>query len=146
MCCSLDWVLADCRFVLMAAASMRFFCRLRRRRVFAAVVAAVVVALQVFAPLQAAPPVSPTSARSHATTARIPIEQQPFYGELELTAKAWSDVVLDQVVGGSPEATLLNFYAVMAEVGHRSERLGRAGSWRQERLTPAERQEQIDDT
>ncbi|WP_438982048.1 mechanosensitive ion channel family protein [Vulcanococcus sp.] len=125
---------------------MRFFFRLRRRRVFAAVVAAVVVALQVFAPLQAAPPVSPTSARSHATTAHIPIEQQPFYGELELTAKAWSDVVLDQVVGGSPEATLLNFYAVMAEVGHRSERLGRAGSWRQDRLTPAERQEQIDDT
>ncbi|QVV68606.1 mechanosensitive ion channel family protein [Synechococcus sp. LA31] len=128
---------------------MRFFFWLRRRRVFVAVVAvvaAVVVALQVFAPLQAAPPVSPTSARSHATTARIPIEQQPFYGELELTAKAWSDVVLDQVVGGSPEATLLNFYAVMAEVGHRSERLGRAGSWRQERLTPAERQEQIDDT
>ena len=149
MCCSLDWVLADCRFDLMAAASMRFFFWLRRRRVFVAVVAvvaAVVVALQVFAPLQAAPPVSPTSARSHATTARIPIEQQPFYGELELTAKAWSDVVLDQVVGGSPEATLLNFYAVMAEVGHRSERLGRAGSWRQERLTPAERQEQIDDT
>ena len=146
MCCSLDWVLADCRFVLMAAASMRFFCRLRRRRVFAAVVAAVVVALQVFAPLQAAPPVSPASARLHATAARIPIEQQPFYGELELTAKAWSDVVLDQVVGDSPQATLLNFYAVMAEVGHRSERLGRAGASRQERLTPAERQEQIDDT
>ena len=130
----------------MALASMRSFHRLRRRWFAALLVAAAVLTLQVFAPLQAAPALSPVAARSRATAALIPIEQQPFYGELELTAKAWSDVVLDQVVGGSPQATLLNFYAVMAEVGHRSERLGRVGPWHQERLTPAERQEQIDDT
>jgi len=125
---------------------MRFFHRLRRQHWLAAVLAAFVVALQAFAPLLAQPAAELAAARSHAGAALIPIEQQPFYGELELTAKDWSDVVLDQVVGNTPRATLLNFYAVMAEVGHRSERLGRAASRRQERLSPAERQEQIDDT
>ena len=96
---------------------MRSFHRLRRRWFAALLVAAAVLTLQVFAPLQAAPALSPVAARSRATAALIPIEQQPFYGELELTAKAWSDVVLDQVVGGSPQATLLNFYAVMVRWG-----------------------------
>ena len=55
-------------------------------------------------------------------------------------------MVLNQVVGSSPSVTLLNFYAVMAEVGRRSERLGRTASWQQQGLSPAQRQEQIDDT
>ena len=118
---------------------MRFFHRRRRQHWLAAVLAAFVVALQVFAPLLAQPAAELAAARSHAGAALIPIEQQPFYGELELTAKDWSDVVLDQVVGHSPGATLLNFYAVMAEVGHRSERLGRAASRRQERLSARSR-------
>jgi MscS family membrane protein len=86
----------------------------------------VVLGLQAFRPLQAMPAgASNASGRQPGAAALIPIQQQPFYGELELAAKAWSDVVLDQVVGNSPRATLLNFYAVMAEVGQRSERLSR---------------------
>ena len=74
----------------------------------------------------------------------IPIEQQPFYPQLQRDADNWSDVVLDQVVGDSPRSTLLNFYAVMADVGHRADRLGQtpdAG-----RRGGVSRQEQIDDT
>ncbi|WP_255440065.1 mechanosensitive ion channel family protein [Synechococcus sp. MEDNS5] len=52
--------------------------------------------------------------------------------------------MLDQVVGDSPRSTLLNFYAVMAEVGQRADRLGQApGADRDGGLA---RQEQIDDT
>ena len=118
---------------------MRSFQRLRNKRWFAALLAALVVVLQVSTPLQAMP--APLAAAT-----LIPIEQQPFYTELELTAPAWSGVVLNQVVGSSPHATLLNFYAVMAEVGRRSERLGRAASWQQQGLSPSQRQEQIDNT
>lgn len=39
----------------------------------------------------------------------IPIEDQPFYPQLVKSSETWSDVVLDQVVGDSPRATLLNF-------------------------------------
>ena len=54
----------------------------------------------------------------------IPIEEQPFYPQLVTSSETWSDVVLDQVVGDSPRSTLLNFYAVMADVGLRADRLG----------------------
>ena len=125
---------------------MRSFRRPRQQRWFAALLAALVVALQVFAPLRAMPRPSAAAPRPLASAAWIPIEQQPLYAELERTAQALSDVVLDQVVGSSPRATLLNFYAVMAEVGRRSERLGRAASWQQQGLSPAQRQEEIDDS
>ena len=51
----------------------------------------------------------------------IPISEQPFYPELLATAQRWSDAPLDQVVGDSPQETLLNFYAVMARVNHELE-------------------------
>jgi MscS family membrane protein len=51
----------------------------------------------------------------------IPISEQPFYPELLATAQRWSDAPLDQVVGDSPQETLLNFYAVMAKVNHEVE-------------------------
>ena len=47
----------------------------------------------------------------------IPLEQQPFYPELERRADLWRHTPLGQVVGESPRDTLLNFYAVMADVG-----------------------------
>ena len=71
----------------------------------------------------------------------IPIEDQPFYQQLVTSSETWSDVVLDQVVGDSPRSTLLNFYAVMADVGLRADRLGHGASTRD-----VSRQEQIDDT
>ena len=71
----------------------------------------------------------------------IPIEDQPFYPQLVKSAETWSDVVLDQVVGDSPRTTLLNFYAVMADVGHRADRLGRRST-----APDQSRQEKIDDT
>ncbi len=88
-------------------------------------------------------PGAPSGTRS-AGDQLIPIEQQPFYPQLQRDADDWSDVVLDQVVGDSPRSTLLNFYAVMAEVGQRADRLGQApGADRDGGLA---RQEQIDDT
>ena len=47
----------------------------------------------------------------------IPIEEQPFYAELVSRADLWLHTPLGQVVGDSPRDTLLNFYAVMADVG-----------------------------
>ena len=47
----------------------------------------------------------------------IPLQDQPFYAELERRADLWRHTPLGQVVGESPRDTLLNFYAVMADVG-----------------------------
>lgn len=47
----------------------------------------------------------------------IPLEEQPFYAELERRADLWRHTPLGQVVGESPQDTLLNFYSVMADVG-----------------------------
>ena len=71
----------------------------------------------------------------------IPIEDQPFYPLLVKSSATWSDVVLDQVVGDSPQTTLLNFYSVMADVGLRADRLGQRSAAQEQ-----SRQEQIDDT
>ena len=71
----------------------------------------------------------------------IPIEQQPFYEALSEKAAAWDEVVLDHVVGDSPKATLLNFYAVMSDVALRADLLGFSSSTGQ-----ALRREAIDDT
>ena len=47
----------------------------------------------------------------------IPLEEQPFYPELVKRADLWLHTPLGQVVGDTPRDTLLNFYAVMADVG-----------------------------
>ena len=70
----------------------------------------------------------------------IPIEQQPFYEAL-VEKSAVDEVVLDHVVGDSPRATLLNFYAVMSDVALRADLLGFSSSTGQ-----ALRREAIDDT
>ncbi|EAU73925.1 mechanosensitive ion channel family protein [Synechococcus sp. RS9916] len=76
----------------------------------------------------------------------IPIQEQPFYPDLEEDAGRLSEVVLGQVVGDSPQATLLNFYAVMAEVGRRAEALGQVDALEAARANPAARREEIEDT
>jgi MscS family membrane protein len=48
----------------------------------------------------------------------IPITEQPFYPELLAISRHWAKAPLNRVVGDSPRATLLNFYAVMARVSH----------------------------
>ena len=58
----------------------------------------------------------------------IPLQQQPFYGELEATRAAWQRHQLGQVVADSPSGTLLNFYAVMAEVIEQTDAITRAGA------------------
>ena len=47
----------------------------------------------------------------------IPIQEQPFYSDLEKVSSNWSDVVIGTVEGDNPKTTLLNFYAVMSLVG-----------------------------
>lgn len=111
---------------------------------------AVVVALLV--PLVAAvAPQGSVQARqfgegSASPLAAIPIEQQPFYPELQSISQSWSDVVLGQVVGDSPSATLLNFYAVMANVGRRADELGEQASLQPGLWSSPARREQINDT
>lgn len=46
----------------------------------------------------------------------VPLESQPFHGQLLDLKQQWKDAPLNQVVGDSPRATLLNFYVVMAQV------------------------------
>ena len=51
------------------------------------------------------------------------LELQPFFRELTAIREGWGSSPLQQVVGDSPRATLLRFYAVMAEVDQRSQLL-----------------------
>jgi len=46
----------------------------------------------------------------------VPLASQPFHGQLLELKQQWTDAPLNQVVGDSPRATLLNFYVVMAQV------------------------------
>ncbi|MEA5415749.1 mechanosensitive ion channel family protein [Synechococcus sp. BA-132 BA5] len=59
----------------------------------------------------AAPPAPATGRPSY-----VPLESQPFHGQLLELQQQWIDAPLNQVVGDSPRATLLNFYVVMAQV------------------------------
>lgn len=113
-----------------------------------ALIGVLLVSLQALLPVQAVTAQRSAFPAAQAASSRglISIQDQPFYGDLEQAASSWSDVVLDQVVGDSPRATLLNFYAVMAEVGHRADRLGRIDALRDPSVSPAQRQEQIADT
>ena len=69
----------------------------------------------------------------HNSGGVIPFRDQPFYPDLEQISSSWTDVVLGQVVGTNPKATLLNFYAVMAKVGNRAEWLGQNVSFKSPR-------------
>ncbi len=57
---------------------------------------------------------APAPAQLRATY--VPLESQPFHGRLLDLKQQWTDAPLNQVVGDSPRATLLNFYVVMAQV------------------------------
>ncbi len=57
------------------------------------------------------PPPSTTGLNTY-----VPLESQPFHGQLLELKQQWTDAPLNQVVGDSPRATLLNFYVVMAQV------------------------------
>ena len=84
--------------------------------------------------------------KSSSALVSLPIDQQPFYPDLQSISQSWSDVVLGQVVGDSPAATLLNFYAVMADVGRRADELGQQASLQPGFWSSAQRREQINDT
>ncbi len=117
-------------------------------RLLLAWIVGLLLALQTLVPVQAAAPAGGElgAAQRAPMSSLIAIQQQPFFSDLERAALSWSDVVLDQVVGDSPRATLINFYAVMAEVGQRADRLGRVEFLKDGGLSPEERREQIDDT
>jgi MscS family membrane protein len=48
----------------------------------------------------------------------VPLTSQPFYPALEEAVGNWQGVPLGEVIGDDPRSTLLNFYVVMADVGH----------------------------
>ena len=71
-------------------------------------------------PSFAEPPSSshqPLNVKHESSLAVVPLEEQPFYPELVRRADLWLHTPLGQVVGDTPKDTLLNFYAVMADVG-----------------------------
>jgi MscS family membrane protein len=76
----------------------------------------------------------------------IPLQEQPFYPSLQEISSSWTDIVLSQVVGESPKVTLLNFYAVMAKVGHRADSLGQQATLDKGLFSSRKRREQIEDT
>ena len=76
----------------------------------------------------------------------ISLQEQPFYPSLQEISSSWTDIVLGQVVGESPKVTLLNFYAVMAKVGHRADSLGQQATLDKGLFSSKERREQIEDT
>ena len=59
----------------------------------------------------------PLNLRHKSSHPVIPLDNQPFYPELVKRADLWLHTPLGQVVGDTPRDTLLNFYAVMADVG-----------------------------
>ena len=59
----------------------------------------------------------PQHQRQESSLPVIPLDNQPFYPELVKRADLWQHTPLGQVVGDTPIDTLLNFYAVMADVG-----------------------------
>ena len=83
-------------------------------RRFPSLLTGLLALLLVLSPLSRAGLAAPAAADAAPT---IPITAQPFFADLQATAALWADAPLAQVVGDSPRATLLNFYAVMARVG-----------------------------
>ena len=59
----------------------------------------------------------PLNLRHESSLPVIPLDNQPFYPELIRKADLWLHTPLGQVVGNTQRDTLLNFYAVMADVG-----------------------------
>ena len=53
-----------------------------------------------------------------AQASGVPLNQQPFYPALEEAVQNWQGVPLGEVIGDNPSTTLLNFYVLMADVGH----------------------------
>ena len=86
-----------------------------------AFVLAVVLSLLPAMGLRTAQARSVDSVSASVSSSAISIQEQPFYPSLEEISSSWTDIVLGQVVGESPKVTLLNFYAVMAKVGHRAD-------------------------
>ena len=71
-------------------------------------------------PLLASPQIQghqPLDLRYESSLPVIPLRDQPFYPDLVRRADLWRHTPLGQVVGDSPQETLLDFYAVMADVG-----------------------------
>lgn len=71
-------------------------------------------------PLFASPQIQgnqPLDLRYESSLPVIPLRDQPFYPDLVRRADLWRHTPLGQVVGDSPQETMLDFYAVMADVG-----------------------------
>ncbi|MEC8442267.1 MAG: mechanosensitive ion channel domain-containing protein [Cyanobacteriota bacterium] len=71
---------------------------------------------------------NPSQASMLQHKAEIPLEQQPFFEELEKRRQIWIDNPIGEVIGNTPQDTLLNFYAVMAIVGTESNRITRSAN------------------
>lgn len=76
--------------------------------------AGLLISLALMAPGLSAPRTAPPT----PVAAGVALSSQPFYPALLDAVETWEGVPLGEVIGDSPRSTLLNFYVVMAEVGH----------------------------
>jgi MscS family membrane protein len=96
--------------------------RLSRRRWLAAAMALLLgLSLSVLAGLPGYAQLRPDrpSRMTAVTRLGVRLEQQPFYDELLAIRAEWQQHEIGQVVTDSPRGTVLNFYALMAEVAAR---------------------------
>ena len=90
------------------------------KRIVAFLAGLLCVLLASAVPLFAGPQIQvhqPLDLRYESSLPVIPLRDQPFYADLVRRADLWRHTPLGQVVGDSPQETLLDFYAVMADVG-----------------------------
>ena len=120
--------------------------RPRRLKAWLALLLGLALSLLPLLPAQAQRGAAATPPLSRPLQARIPLSEQPFYPELEAIRTAWQQHQLGQVVADDPRGTLLNFYAVMAEVIARADRISQAAKRDPGWSWSPELQEQIEET
>jgi MscS family membrane protein len=120
--------------------------RPRRLNVWLALLLGLALSLLPLLPAQAQLRAAATPPPSAPVQAGLPLSEQPFYPELEAIRAAWRQHQLGQVVADNPRGTLLNFYAVMAEVIERAERISQAAAREPGWTWSPELSQQIDET
>jgi len=120
--------------------------RPRRLNAWLALLLGLTLSLLPLLPAQALRGTGATPPLNMPLQAGIPLSEQPFYPELEAIRAAWQQHQLGQVVADNPRGTLLNFYAVMAEVVERVDHISQAATRDKGWTWSPELNEQIEET
>jgi len=117
----------------------------RFRRRLSAVLAGGLLALTL-ALSQLSQPSPGLAKASNQAIAVFPLSRQPFYNELNQVRAQWRQHHLGEVAADSPRGTVVNFYAVMAEVIDRANAISRAGASEPGLWWSPQLQQQIEET